>query len=181
MEALKEEYYTYEDFLEFVKNAPENERYELIFGKIYMMGGASASHQDILGNIFFKLKQLQYENETGCKPRIAPFDLELKCKKGEKSVVQPDIILYCENEKLPCAIFEVLFPSTAYKDKTVKKDLYESCKIKEYFLVDPLAKTIEIFRLQKDKYIYAGCFGEKDKMKSICLNQEIDLKEVMEI
>ncbi len=180
MEALKKKHYTYEDFLEIVKNAPKNKRYELIFGKIYMMGGASAPHQDILGNIFFKLKQLQYEKKTDCKPRIAPFDLVLECK-GEKNIVQPDIILYCKDEKLPCAVFEVLSPSTAYKDKTVKKDLYEFCKIKEYVLVDPLAKTIEIFKLQDNKYIYAGCFGENDKLKLECLKEEINLKEVMEI
>ena len=48
--------YSYEDYLEITSTAPQNERYELIFGYIYAMGGASAAHQDVVLNIasFFK-------------------------------------------------------------------------------------------------------------------------------
>jgi len=53
-------------------------------------------------------------------PRIAPFNLKIECT-GVINVVQPDIILYCKEKEIPCAIFEVLSPSTAYKDKGIKK------------------------------------------------------------
>ena len=42
------ENYTYEDYLD-IANSTE-ERVELIFGKIYMMAGASALHQDTVGS-----------------------------------------------------------------------------------------------------------------------------------
>lgn len=181
MEAVDLENYTYEDYLNIDRSTPENERYELIFGHIYAMSGASAPHQDVVGSLFFKLKQLQ--KTTDCLPRVAPFDLKIECS-GSVNVVQPDIILYCQDKEIPCAVFEVLSPSTAYKDKGIKKDLYESCGIINYFLVDPLAKTIDKFILENDKYLYDKCYGfdeeGSDDLFVECLNMSIDVKEFFE-
>ncbi len=177
MEAYDLDNYTYEDYLQIDKTTPDEERYELIFGHIFMMSGASREHQDIVGSIFFTLKQLQ--KESGCSPVIAPFDLKIECK-GVSNVVQPDVLLYCEDELRPCAIFEVLSPSTAYKDKGVKKELYESCAILEYFLVDPLAKTVEKFILQDNRYMYDRCYGEDDKIHISCLKSEFSIEELLQ-
>lgn len=169
--------YTYEEYLEIDASTPVNERYELIFGHIYMMSGASAVHQDIVGSIFFILKNLQ--NKTKCLPRIALFDLKIECS-GEINVVQPDILLYCKNKELPCAVFEVLSPSTAYKDKTVKKDLYELCGVQNYFIVDPEAKTINKFLLQDETYDYVGCFGLPDDMEIECMHQKVEVAKLFD-
>ncbi len=175
MEAQKLENYSYEDYLEIDQSTPDRERYELIFGHIYMMSGASREHQDIVGNIFFVLKQLQKESD--CTPVIAPYDLKIECA-GAINVVQPDILLYCEDEQRPCAIFEVLSPSTAYKDKSIKKDLYEQCGILNYFIVDPLAKTIDKFSLKEEKYLYDRCYGGEDEMYVECLDRRISAQEI---
>ena len=55
-EALKLKNYTYQDYLDIDRST--DERVELIFGDIYMMAGASALHQDIVGNIFFIIKNI---------------------------------------------------------------------------------------------------------------------------
>ena len=177
MEAYDLSNYSYEDYLQIDKTTPIEERYELVFGHIYMMSGASRAHQDIVGSVFFKMKQLQKAN--GCSPVIAPYDLKLECD-GVISVVQPDVLLYCEDEQIPCAIFEVLSPSTAYKDKSVKKELYERCEILNYFLVDPLAKTVDKFILKDTKYVYDRCYGEVDMMRVECLNSELSIQEMLE-
>jgi Uma2 family endonuclease len=116
-EALKLENYSYNDYLDIDKSTKE--RVELIDGQIYMMAGASALHQDAVGNIFYILKTFSKEKKR-CTPRIAPFDLKLNVNNNI-SVVQPDVMLFCASEEIPCAVFEVLSPSTAHKDKTVKK------------------------------------------------------------
>ncbi len=175
-EARVLENYTYEDYLDIANSTKE--RVELIFGKIYMMAGASALHQDIVGNIFYSLKSISKDNKK-CLPRVAPFDLKLKVN-NQINVVQPDIMLFCEDKK-PCAIFEVLSPSTALKDKTVKKELYEKSSIKEYFLVNAEYKIIDKFILNNGKYEYAGAFGKEDKLPIECLDSEIELKEVFEV
>ena len=177
MGAHKLENYSYEDYLNIDRSTPDEERYELIFGDIYMMSGASREHQDIVLNISFLLKQLQ--KESGCTPVIAPYDLKIDCG-GVTSVVQPDILLYCEEAEKPCAVYEVLSPSTAYKDKSTKKDLYELCGIQNYFIVDPLAKTIDTFLLKEGKYHYDRCYGDDDMVFIECLNCEISVQAMLE-
>jgi len=174
-EALKLDNYSYDDYLDIDKSTTEH--VELIDGKIYMMAGASALHQDIVGNLFFILKNYT-KSDRKCLPRIAPFDLKLN-NNDRINIVQPDLMLFCQND-IPCAIFEVLSPSTAYKDKTVKKELYEANGIKEYFLVNPEFKIIEKFILEDQKYFYDKAYGIKDSMEILCLNQEIKVAEVFE-
>ncbi len=174
-EALKLENYTYDDYLDIDQSTTEY--IELIDGKIYMMAGASALHQDVVGNLFFILKTGTQSN-IKCFPRIAPFDLKLS-SNDRINVVQPDLMLFCQ-EDIPCAIFEVLSPSTAYKDKTVKKELYEANDIKEYFLVNPEFKIIEKFILEDQKYFYDKAYGTEESMKILCLDQEIKVAEVFE-
>ncbi len=181
MEAFNLDNYSYDDYLQIDRTTPDNEYYELIFGNIYAMSGATATHQDIVLNIATHLRE--YKKQSKCFPRIAPFDLKIECT-GVVNVVQPDIILYCEEKEVPCAIFEVLSPSTAYKDKGMKKDLYESCAVLNYFLVDPLAKTIDKFILKDNKYFYDKCYGIDEKNSDImpieCLDAEVDIKVFFE-
>ena len=174
-EARVLENYTYEDYLD-IDNSTQ-ERVELIFGKIYMMAGASALHQDTLLSFALKLKLITKEKDK-CLPRVAPFDLKLEVD-GKINVVQPDLMLFCEDEK-PCAVFEVLSPSTALKDKTVKKELYKKSGILEYFLVNAEYKLVDKFELIDGEYKYIGAFGSEDKLYIKCLDSEIELKEVFE-
>jgi len=174
-EALKLENYSYDDYLDIDQSTTEN--IELIDGKIYMMAGASALHQDIVGNVFFILKN-STRSGTKCLPRIAPFDLKL-ISNDRINIVQPDLMLFCQDD-IPCAIFEVLSPSTAYKDKTVKKELYETNGIREYFLVDTKFQIIEKFILEDKKYVYDKTYGAEESMEILCLDQKIEVAEVFE-
>ncbi len=172
-EARVLENYSYEDYLDIAHSTEE--RVELILGDIHMMAGASALHQDVVGSIFFFLKSIS-KGKQKCLPRIAPFDLELTIN-DTINVVQPDVMLFCEEEK-PCAIFEVLSPSTALKDKTVKKELYEKSGITEYFLVNAEYGVIDTFILVDGKYKYVGAFGGEDELPIECLESSIKLEEV---
>jgi Uma2 family endonuclease len=174
-EALKLENYTYEDYCHIDQSTQE--RVELIFGKIYMMAGASALHQDAVLNLALILKTLSKEKEE-CKPRVAPFDIKLTVDK-KINVVQPDVMLFYKSE-LPCAIFEVLSPSTAYKDKTVKKELYEKSGIGEYFLVNVEFKIVEKFKLVDGSYQYIGVYGLEDSLPLECLERELNVTEIFE-
>jgi len=174
--ATKLENYTYEDYLQIDKTS--NERVELIFGQIYMMAGASAEHQDVVGNIFYLIKNFTKDKHS-CKPRVAPYDLKLKVD-NKVNVVQPDVMIFCENSNNPCAVFEVLSKSTAYKDKSIKKELYEISGIKEYFLVDYNFAIVEKFKLNNNKYEYIKAFSLGETIKIECINQEILVDDIFE-
>ncbi len=172
MEARKLEDYSYEDYLAIDKSTKE--RVELIFGRIYMMAGASAKHQDVVGNIFFTLKRFGV-----CKPRVAPYDLKLLCDyrgRDNINVVQPDVMLFCGGEK-PCAIFEVLSPSTASKDKKEKFALYECAGIEEYYIVEPEYRSVERFVLEDGRYRFGGNFVEGDEMPIGCIDAVVKIEE----
>lgn len=177
MGELKLDRYTYEDYLGIDKTLKDSERIELIDGEIYFMAGASAEHQDIVGDIFFMLKQRAKEGGSDCFPRVAPYDIKL-FNGREKNVVQPDIMLFCGDAELPCALFEVLSPSTAAKDRGVKKELYQRFGIKEYFIVDCSLKIIDAYRLEEGKYYYVKGFCACDEMKIECMGIELDIAEL---
>lgn len=182
MEAYDLDNYTYEDYLEIDKSTPDNERYELIFGHIYClneknMAGASREHQDVVGNIFFLFKTLQ--KDKGCKSVIAPYDIKLKCD-DIVNIVQPDVMLFCEDKDIPCVVCEVLSPSTAKKDKTEKKELYECFGIKIYLIIDPINRYVDKFILQNDKLIYDRCYSCDEEMKIDCLDEIVNLEVFFE-
>jgi len=166
--------YTYEDYVDIDKTTPEDERVELIFGDIYMMSGASRKHQDVVLNMAFLFKSLQ--KERGCSSVIAPYDLKLKCDT-KTNVVQPDVMLFCESEEIPCLVVEVLSPSTALKDKSVKKELYECFGVKNYLIVDPLNRYVESYLLKDGSYHYEKCYGVEDSMSIECLESVVEVRE----
>jgi Uma2 family endonuclease len=174
-EAKKLENYTYQDYVDIDQSTQE--RVELIFGKVYMMAGASALHQDVVLNLAYILKKISRTKQK-CTPRIAPFDLKLTFH-GEVSVVQPDVMLFCRSET-PCAIFEVLSPSTAHKDMTVKKELYEQSGVEEYFLVNIEFQIIEKFKMDNGIYIYDKAYGIEESFTIACINETFEVKEVFD-
>lgn len=68
----------------------------------------------------------------------------------------PDMMVVCDWEKIqrdgvhgtPDLVVEVLSPSTAKNDRTYKKDVYAKCGVKEYWIVSPESKSVEIYYLK---------------------------------
>lgn len=49
-------------------------------------------------------------------------------------------------------VVEVLSHSTRKKDLTIKKDVYEAQGVREYWIIDPRAKSVSVFLLRDGKY-----------------------------
>jgi Uma2 family endonuclease len=157
-----EKSYTFADYLTW----QFQERIELIKGKIFKMSPApSRFHQKISGNLFFEIKKIYANNECGLYS--APFDVRLinfkKSTEDKKvtTVVQPDLCIVCDKSKLddkgcigaPDLIIEILSPGNTEKEMGIKFDLYEENEVKEYWIVEPVDKTVFIYTLQNGKYI----------------------------
>jgi Uma2 family endonuclease len=78
----------------------------------------------------------------------------------------------------PDVVVEILSPSTAYYDLIVKKEVYERAGVKEYWLLDPNRKTIEIYKNTEEGFKLSSQAKEKGKVLSEILKLEIDIKEV---
>ena len=176
--------YTYSDYLLW----QFSERVELIRGFIKKMSPApSSNHQVIAKNIVFKYL-LYFENKP-CTVFFAPFDVRLPVpsKKGDTTVVQPDLCIICDETKLddngcngaPDLIVEILSPNNSKHDVDTKFKLYEESGVKEYWMVEPVEKMILVYTLQNEIYIGLKPFTEGEIIKSpLFPDMKIDVESV---
>ncbi|MEW6095325.1 MAG: Uma2 family endonuclease, partial [bacterium] len=144
--ATEEEKWTYQDYVQLPNNG---KRYQIIQGEVYMSPAPVPYHQEVLWNLAQMLSNFVRKNRLG-KIFIAPCDILL----SDVNVVQPDIFFISKEnlniikdkyiEGVPDLIIEITSPYTQKLDKIVKKKLYETYKVKEYWIVDVDKKTLQI-------------------------------------
>ncbi|HHH37803.1 MAG TPA: Uma2 family endonuclease [Epsilonproteobacteria bacterium] len=147
-------HYTYDDYANWEGD------WELIEGIPVSMAPAPVRiHQRLASEMFLALnKSLSEECET-CEALY-----EMDWKVSDETVVRPDLVLSCDDEhesylaKAPRLVVEILSPSTAKKDETVKFDIYESEGVKYYILVYPDDLKAKVYVLKEGKYIKLGDF-----------------------
>jgi Uma2 family endonuclease len=178
--------YTYGDYVAW----GDDERWELIEGEAYNISPAPRnSHQTILGNLHFQF--YGYLKGKKCQVKIAAFDVLLpeknEANEDVMTVVQPDLLIVCDPKKVhefglrgaPDIAIEILSESTMRKDQTVKKKLYEKHGVKEYWIVYPHEKIVQLFRLKGKKYLEPEIYATQDKIPVKLLGRfSVDLKEV---
>lgn len=158
--------FTYEDYLLL----PEDKRYELIGGDLMMVPSPGFKHQEILLKLVRLLADFVEKNDLG-RILIAPFDVVL----SSFDVVQPDLIFVSQDrlsiiteqniDGPPDLVIEIL-SSDQNKDRIIKKKLYAKHGIKEYWLVDPEAKNIEVMILKEEGYQTISLFTSSDTLTS---------------
>ena len=184
----QEERFTYGDYY----NWPDDERWELIEGIPYSMAPPSTQHQDISMELSWQIKNFLVNNNKKCKIYTAPFGVRLpeadEANEEIDTVVQPDISVICDSEKIdekgckgaPDLIIEILSRSTASKDQIQKLALYEKHGVKEYWIVNPFDKSVNIYILEQDSnYGIVKHFDSKTKVKvQVIEGLKIDLNQV---
>jgi Uma2 family endonuclease len=154
--------YTYWDYLKW----QFSERVELIRGKLFKMSPApNVSHQQISANVSRIF--LNIFHEKACRVFVAPFDVRLPIisSKKDSTVVQPDLCVVCNEVKLsdgrgcngaPDLVIEILSPGNSRHEMDTKFRLYEESGVKEYWIVQPLQRTVLIYRLEEKGNKYSG-------------------------
>ena len=130
-------------------------REELIDGQPVMMSPASSNRNRIAGNIFSMFHQ--YLKGRKCKPFGDGESVYLT--DGDHFV--PDFMVVCDPDKIksdgvhgaPDLVVEVLSPSTARNDKTHKKDVYARCGVREYWIVHPEDKSVDVYRTDGTEFV----------------------------
>lgn len=172
--------YTYEDY----RTTADDERYELIDGDLIMVPAPNVKHQKAQGNLYYHLRD--FITEHGLAVLLAgPCDVVL----SDTSIVQPDLLFVSrEREHLvnddnvrgaPDLVIEILSPSTADKDRGVKRELYGRYGVTEYWLVDPMAETVSIHRQRAGVLAAIHTFGRKQTLRSPLLaGLELQLDDI---
>lgn len=175
--------FTYDEFLEI--DSKSDDLLEFIDGIIYNMASPSTLHQIIVTNLSLFLGN--YFKNSKCRMMIAPYDIIFKTEI-QTNRVQPDISIICNKDGFnknnyvgsPTLVIEVLSPSTTSKDFITKMDLYMKNGVKEYWIVSPDKKDIQIFnfidnQLKDSPVTYRG---DELLISNIFNDLKIDLKEI---
>ncbi|MFY8000453.1 MAG: Uma2 family endonuclease [Candidatus Kapaibacteriota bacterium] len=137
--------HTLTEYLAMPEGAPY---YEFINGIAHFMPSPTFLHQRILARLFRRMDTFVEEHNLGIT-LFAPLDVYL----SEEEYYQPDM-LFVSNERksiiqerihgAPDLVVEVLSPSNGYKDLSHKKRMYEAFDVREYWILDPLEKSVEV-------------------------------------
>ncbi len=164
--------YTFADCLTW----NEDERIEIINGEAVMMAPPTRIHQKISMEISRQLAN--FLEGKKCEVYPAPFGVRLFEQYGDEpgdvdTMVEPDISVVCDRSKLdkhgckgaPDLIVEILSPSTMRHDRLVKLNLYQRAGVREYWIVDPENKTVQVFTLNSGLLLPKEDYGVKDVAK----------------
>lgn len=149
-------HYTFADCLTW----DEQNRIEIINGEAIMMSPPTRAHQGILMELARQLAN--YLEGKTCEVYPAPFAVRLFERDGDApenvdTMVEPDISVVCDNSKLdkhgckgaPDMVVEILSPSTRRHDRLVKLGLYQQAGVREYWIVDPGNRSVQVFLLDE--------------------------------
>jgi Uma2 family endonuclease len=146
-------------------------RYQLIEGDLFTAPAPNRYHQDISGNLHLLLGKYLEKHPIG-KLYAAPFDVYL----DDVNVHQPDLVFVSNRNKsilthagtegAPDLVIEILSPKTAELDKRPKRRVFARAGVKELWIIEPDAKLIHVYQLQKDAEHPAASFSEKDTFSS---------------
>lgn len=102
--------------------------------------------------------------------------------KENDDYICPDIMVICDRTHLkggsysglPKFIAETLSPSTAKRDRTTKKDIYERAGVEEYWIVSPQG-SLEIYYLKDGKYVLEQNYLLQDDAEADDYNAEEEI------
>ena len=151
-----------------------NQPMELWDGELIMSPAPSFYHQEIVARFYEKLKERVTRNRAG-KVVFTPIDMILSSRR----VTQPDV-LFISSSRLHIIqdqvrgpadlVAEVISPGSRHRDRIEKRDLYEQHGVKEYWLIDPEAQTVEVLFLEAGEYRLIGRWRPGEQAQSRLLD-----------
>ena len=127
-------------------------RHELIDGEHFVSPSPATTHQQVSKRLFVALNVFVERHRLG-EVLYAPFDIKLSAW----TVLVPDLVYFTAarfadvvNEKhataAPDLVVEILSPGTRRRDKGRKRAVYDREGVREYWMMDPEARSITVLR-----------------------------------
>ncbi|HEX7737048.1 MAG TPA: Uma2 family endonuclease [Ktedonobacteraceae bacterium] len=166
----------------------DDERYEYINGKAYLMGGCNVEHGQIKRNIELIMDRVL---DSGVC-RFFGYGVQVLLRNGESErwdYVYPDVTVSCNAAdwrpgntliEAPRVVVEVLFSRTELKDHREKLQAYLACAtIEAYVLVDSWEPYVEMYYKDGKQWRYQ-CFNAGDEVVLPCLDARFPVDDVYE-
>ena len=151
----------------------DDNRYELFEGELFVSRAPGLSHQRVLGNLYAILRFYLAQHAIG-EVLLTPgviFD--------EFNSAIPDAV-FVSHQRLgeivsgerfvaaPELVIEIVSPGkeNARRDREVKRQVYSKHHVKEYWIADPLKRSLEIYRLKRHNFVLVETLMDEDEVTS---------------
>jgi Uma2 family endonuclease len=162
-------------FAELQQWPDDDRRYELYDGEVIAVPSPFPRHQRVAMHIGYMLSD--YEHAAGGFVFAVPIDIVF----SEYDVVQPDVVYFREARRhvidmmaatraAPDLAVEVLSRSTEHRDRGRKLEMLARYGVPEYWIVDPVENTLEIYTNRAGALELTGMFGSADDVESPTLS-----------
>lgn len=162
--------------------------YELIHGKIVKRASPNTPHQEVSFKLSVEFGIYNKQKKLG-RFFTAPYDVYFD---EHTAGVQPDL-LFVSHERdfiihpgngivgTPDLVVEIVSPGSVDKDRNLKKEVYEEFAIREYWVVDPKWQSVEVYRMENNRY-HLFSFAEKEGMikSSVLPDFELEVSLIFE-
>ncbi len=149
-------------YADYLRLPDDGRRYEIIAGVLYVANAPSFDHQYTVYQLARYLGDFAEAHNLGIVIG-APFEVHLT---ETARPVQPDVLFLNNEQKpgpgaqkfegAPTLIVEVISSSSIRLDRQTKFDAYEQAGVAEYWLVDPKARSAEVYTLSRNEYALLG-------------------------
>ena len=144
---------TYDDF---VLIPDDGKRHEIIDGVHYVTPSPNQRHQELVARLHLSLGGFLEDRPDRGRVFLSPFDVVFSFH----DIVEPDLVFVAPDQLgiltekniqgTPALVIEILSPSTRKRDQQIKRKLYERTGVREYWLVDPEANVVSLYRRAGD-------------------------------
>ena len=173
---------TYADYLKW--EGPE--RFQLIDGEVFQMASPSVAHQALLVELSTKFDM--WLRDKQCRVFCSPLDVRLFLRKDrlDNTVVQPDLLVVCDNNKLtkgsvdgaPDLVIEIVSSSNKHSELFLKFNYYLKAGVREYWVIDPEIKKVVVHIYENGRYISSNYEDNDNIPVTILPGLEISLEEL---
>ena len=144
---------TYEDFCRI---PDDGMRHEIIDGVHYVTPSPVLRHQQLIGRLFVAIANFLEEHPEVGQAFLSPLDTVF----SPWDVVEPDLVFVAADQLdiltepniqgAPALVVEILSPSTRRRDLGIKRQLFDRGGVREYWVVDPKAYELTVYRRAPD-------------------------------
>jgi Uma2 family endonuclease len=171
-------------FADWMRFPDDGRLYEIVEGELYVTPPPNIEHQRISRELEFILLAFLRRERRG-----EILDAPVGVRLSDEDVLEPDLLVVLrENadrvgeqviDGPPDLVVEILSPGTARHDLGPKRAKYEEAGVPEYWIVDPVSKSIEIQVLHEGKYARHALVRRDEILRSPLLpGLEVALEDV---
>ena len=158
--------YTADDY----RKLPEDVRAELIDGVLIFLEAPTFTHQELVTEILLDFGLYIRKNKGPCRVLPSPLDVQIDC--DDRTIVQPDIALICNEERItrkgiygaPDFCIEIVSDSSRKRDYGIKVQKYMNAGVREYWIVDRKREKIVCYWFEGEDAPEISMYTFRDKV-----------------